>query len=314
MVDGTEGAEKGSKKVSENAESRDDTTADKVYEEVAAESKGEEMKKDEGAKSCCSCCSSCCSGKIKSLPHAAIVLIGVLVLGVLLLFMNGSHLSKKSVEALASESLGVDVTIEEMRYEPKEKRVTITGLKIANPEGFDSPYLLETGKVVVEGKSFSKKEVVFSNIVFSDSFIYLDINQETTNLSAMADNVKKEDDGNKKKSKKKKKSKYPGIVVENLVFESAKLMPSQGLQKLGLKVVSLPDISGGIGQEGDGVTPEEVIDGVMRAVIRVSAQRTSGSSMLFSDLLEKSLDSLSEFKFDRGTLEQIEKSLETFIK
>jgi hypothetical protein len=209
-------------------------------------------------------------------PLKTFMIIGAAILiAVLLIYLNFSQISKAAIEKLASNSLGVPVTIGNMEIDAREKKITVTDLKIANPEGFETPYLMESQTVLVDGESFSRDKVVFEEMLFKGTVIHFIMDEKETNLSALGKNLKKPD------REKTEAEKSPvKIVIRELTIGNARLVPSPNLVKLGVREVELPVISGSVGDPETGISPQRAITEVTKIIVNVAAERATRSDFV----------------------------------
>jgi len=84
---------------------------------------------------------------IKKLLIGVVVLLVVAVGGVIFYL---DSLVKGGIEVVGSEVLGVEVRVGGVSLSPLSGQGSISGLTIANPEGFDSPYAFELGEVALQ--------------------------------------------------------------------------------------------------------------------------------------------------------------------
>ncbi len=221
----------------------------------------------------------------------AILTLGgiILVLVLLLIYMNISRISKAAIEEITSNALGVPVTIEEMLVEPRELRVTVSGLKIANPAGFEEPYALEAQQIIIEGENFSREKLVFNEMSFSGTIVYLAIKDQKSNLSELSENLARE----KVPDSDPASTEGPRIVVHDLSISDARLVPSQMLIEMGAQEVNLPRISGSIGEREDGISPDRAISEVTGIILDVAAKRAIRAGIM-KGLEDKASDSLAD--------------------
>ena len=77
-----------------------------------------------------------------------VILISITALSIFV-YLNFSSFTKKMIEEVASESLGVKVTIAKFDLSLTEKSVTINGIAIANPTGFSDTNALKLNNIKV---------------------------------------------------------------------------------------------------------------------------------------------------------------------
>ncbi len=230
------------------------------------------------------------SGATVFATSVAFIIVALIAVG-FYVYMNLSGFSKAAVESLASKTLGVPVTIAEMEVNLDEMSVLISGLRVGNMPGFASENIMEVGTINVSAQSLSREKVVFDDIIVSDSVIYLDIHNEKTNLYALSENIKaKEAQPESAANDNKPVTK---VVVNRLLIENAKLEATSNLPDVDVRPVTLPDISGSIGRETGGVTPEKAVREVGLIVTKVALRRAIRTNLIDS-LVEKKLDDAVE--------------------
>mmetsp|Transcript_46815 Transcript_46815/g.100108 ORF Transcript_46815/g.100108 Transcript_46815/m.100108 type:complete len:247 (+) Transcript_46815:108-848(+) len=80
------------------------------------------------------------------------VALAVLFCALLVTVKGGAFggIAKQLIESWDHRYLGVQVTIRSIRLHPFMGKVIITGLKMANPPGYSSEYMLQAGKLVLD--------------------------------------------------------------------------------------------------------------------------------------------------------------------
>ena len=144
----------------------------------------------------------------------AILIVLPFVLGV---FVAGT------IRTVAPQILGVPVKVNWVSLSFLRGRVGVHGFEIGNPEGFNTPYLLHAGKVVVDlhvpdllhGKTHIEKLHVIGPHVWYHRKL------TESNLSVLLDGLDKRFPKNEKEeddSKDKKKEKKP-VVIDHFLFD-----------------------------------------------------------------------------------------------
>ncbi|MDX1490109.1 MAG: hypothetical protein R3332_02410 [Pseudohongiellaceae bacterium] len=101
---------------------------------------------------------------IKKLLGAALALF--IVVGVIVYFYYESAI-KSAIEIAGSNALGTQVTVEGVSLSPLSGQGSITGLTVANPEGFEAPYAIELGELALA----INVDSLFSDIIEIDSIL-----------------------------------------------------------------------------------------------------------------------------------------------
>ena len=120
------------------------------------------------------------------LPTALIIL---LIVGAVVYFFDS--IVQRGIEVVGSQVLGAGVTVSSVSISPLNGSGTIRGLRIENPEGFNSDYAIQIEEVSVNINASS----VFGDVVEIESvrFVQPQINYETRittdNIRALLDNL-----------------------------------------------------------------------------------------------------------------------------
>jgi len=150
------------------------------------------------------------------------VVIGMVVLVILVvvvgwLMMNG--LVRKGVEVGATGALGVKTTLASASVHPFGGSVTLSGLNIANPEGFTENDLLtrEKGTVKVRMGSLMSKTVEVEDILIEKPVLTIESKGlgQKTNISTVMDGMGK---GEKKEAAQKEGK---GIKIKHIMIKGA---------------------------------------------------------------------------------------------
>lgn len=222
---------------------------------------------------------------------AVIVITGVVAV------LNFSSVARAAIERVASNTLGVPVTIGALDIDLQNKTVTAGGLRIGNPAGFAKPYAMSFDTISVAAESLSGEKLVFSEILVSGTDINIEVNETTTNLHAIKENV---DRGAAARGPSDKP--LPKVVIRTLRFEKASLNPAVTLTGGDMQSVVIPDITmNGIGERENGILVSEAMVQVLNHVIQV-ASRAAAKSGFFEGL---AADRLKELGISSSVIDQI---------
>lgn len=111
-----------------------------------------------------------------------LLLLAIVVIGGGYLYFNFNSIVLRTTEKVATNALGVKVTIDDFNLALTDKRVTVSGIRIANPEGYKGPYIMEIGSVDVGLNTANKSLIDFKNIDVNDSVVNVEINQKGMNV------------------------------------------------------------------------------------------------------------------------------------
>ena len=97
----------------------------------------------------------------KPLLTATSIAIAAIFGGGVYFMVNLGSLAEQVTERIASQALGVAVQIEEMDVSLQERSVTVQGITVANPPGFQNNHALSIEKVRVSLEAVSKALITF---------------------------------------------------------------------------------------------------------------------------------------------------------
>ncbi len=196
-----------------------------------------------------------------SVKKIVFAVLALLVIGFVALYLNLGSIAKTIAEKVGSETMGVKVSIGKIDIDGIEKSVTISNIKIANPDGYSKPYAMKLGLINIALDSFSKELLVFNDVSVKDAEIFLEVNKNGTNLSAL----KKYIDQNTSTSTDAKKevkasTEAPEVILKHFLLSGTQLHPTVTLIGGDLKTVTLPDIKlTGVGEKQGGTSARSVI-------------------------------------------------------
>ena len=200
-----------------------------------------------------------------------ITMVGAFVLvGVVVVLMNMGSMVKATVEKIASDTLGVPVTLAALEIKPAEMTVTVTGLNVGNPQGFTKPSSFTIGKIGLTAETLSPELLVFQKIDVESTAINLEVSENATNLSTISRNVNSKAAAETTSAQQKQP---PKIIVRELVFNGVTLNPSATLIGGDMMPVDITNLRlTGIGEKENGVLASEAITQVLESVTKTSLQ------------------------------------------
>lgn len=200
----------------------------------------------------------------------------LLVAGVMYLYVNMNTLAKDMTEQVASNALGVPVTIGEMDIRLDEQKVVVNAIAIANPEGYKKENAIEIDNVTVAMESWSKDMLTFAMIGVSGTKVDLEVRPQGTNLG----DIKKKVEARSKtvvgaeptadQVADVQSNKHDiKVVVRHFVMKSAQVTPTITLLKKDLNPISVADIHlQGIGEKENGILAREAVAQIMNGVLQ----------------------------------------------
>ncbi len=154
---------------------------------------------------------------LKRILFVAALLVVVAMLGSG--YVNG--LVKEHVEASASQSLGVQTSLDVLRLGLLSSDCDIRGLNVSNPQGFsETPFLsLGSGRVAVALTSLLSDEIRIPELTLEDLSLNLEVTEAGANYETILENVKKGSGGAEDESDKR-------FIIDRLVMKSVHLKGS----------------------------------------------------------------------------------------
>ncbi len=202
------------------------------------------------------------------------LLVIVFIAGAIYIYVNMNSLALQITEQYASQALGVPVKIGAMDIKLEQKSVTVSDIRVSNPEGYKKPNAITIKKIEVAGENFSKELLTFKTIKVDGTDVYLEVVGQTTNLGDMKNNIGKNNPAGAQAStasdsNKANASKDPKVIIRKMALTQAQLHPSVTLIKHDFKPIKTPDIHlTGIGEKENGILAQEAMEQVMSAVLQ----------------------------------------------
>lgn len=118
------------------------------------------------------------------------VLLGLIVLVMAAILML-DHIARKAVEIGGEAAMGVPTTLDKLSLKPLKGEGDLEGLKIGNPEGFETPHFmrLSDGSAALDTGSLFKSTVVMNSIELSGLDIHLEKREEGANYEVILKNM-----------------------------------------------------------------------------------------------------------------------------
>lgn len=145
----------------------------------------------------------------------------------LLLFLG--PVVKVAVETFGPRMLGVPVSVDKVAVSIIHGTVEIRGFEIGNPEGFDSPYLLHSDRVLADlrVRELLHGRCHFQEILVLGPRVWYHRKLTASNLSTLLDGLdsrtaeekEKRDKAKGKDQEKKKDGKKSAVVIDHFLFD-----------------------------------------------------------------------------------------------
>jgi len=188
------------------------------------------------------------------------------------LYMNLGSITKVITERLASDALGVGVTISTLDIDVQNKIIDVGDIRIKNPDGYAKPYVMSIDSIRVQAQTLSKDLLNFQDITVTGTDVYVEVKEGSTNLHTLRDQVA--NIAAQRKAEKPVESKEGEtpvkVIIQNFLLDRAALYPSVTLiQEQDLQPVTIPPIRlTGIGERENGVLVQDAVAQIARHLMK----------------------------------------------
>lgn len=217
----------------------------------------------------------------------SVVLFVALIGGVAYFYLDG--LVTTGIEVVGSQVLGAQVTVESASISPLNGSGSIRGLRVENPEGFDSQYAFELEEVAVQinvGSVFSDV-VEVDSVVITEPAITYERRLTSDNISALMDNLPSGGGGDAAAESGDEASSQ--LIIREFLMRS----PQLNLVAASIEApIPLPNISlSNIGEESNSAT---VADAMRQILGAISTSILNSDPPIFDMLRENVENTLQE--------------------
>ncbi len=204
------------------------------------------------------------------------IFVLLLVGGAVYLYMNMDSIAKQITEKVATDTLGVPVTIKSMKISLEDKKIVVSGINISNPSGYKKRNAVEIRSITIAAQTLSKELLTFARIEVDGTNVNLEVNNKGTNLGDIKGNISQ---GSKPESKGKGGD--IKVIVKKFSLTKAQLNPSVTLLGGDLAYITVPDIHlRNIGAKENGVLANEAMAQIMEAVFQKFNKAAGGAGFL----------------------------------
>lgn len=203
------------------------------------------------------------------------VFVVVVAIVVIYVYSSLDSLIQQAVEKYGSEATQAEVKLNQVKLNITSGQGALSGLKVGNPKGFNTPAAFQLGtiSVNVDTSTVTANPVVIKQIVIEAPEVTYELGPSGSNVAAIQKNVdaymaklgvkpgggapqKAQSDGDGKK-----------VVIETLTVRGGKVNVSATILQGKAMSAPLPEINlKNIGKESGGATPAEVSAKVLTAL------------------------------------------------
>jgi hypothetical protein len=210
------------------------------------------------------------------LGKKVLIVVGVLLLvvaGVVFYVMtNLDSIVKAAIEKYGSETTKTAVRVSSVKIRLSAGSGEISGLTVANPRGFSSPYIFSLEKISakIDVHSITSSPIVINELRISSPQVVYELNQDLdSNLSVLKKNVQAASASSTKKAGKEKPgSKEIRIIIKKLVIGSGSIEAHAAAfkdrpQSVTLKHFEMANVGG-----REGATPARIAEEILTTLLK----------------------------------------------
>lgn len=205
----------------------------------------------------------------------SIIFILLIAAGIFL-YLNFGSLAKQAAEKIASNALGVNVSISSLDVSLKEKRAVLNGLRINNPPGYKKSHIITADRINIGLKAASKQLIDFDDVTVDGVVVNMEVNEKGVNLQDLKKLAAQ------KKQKESFGSEQVRVIVRKMVINTSTLNPSITLLDRDVASIKIPTVYvSGIGSRENGVLARDAVSQILVKYI-AAAEREAGQAGMFS--------------------------------
>lgn len=209
-------------------------------------------------------------------------IIGLFVLVLLVaaggyLYFNFTNIVLRASEKVATNALGVNVTIGGLDLSLAEKRVSVSDIRIANPSGYKGRYIMQVADVTIGLDTASKQLIDFNNIDVTGSTVNVEVNEKGMNV---LDLKKKLASGSSKEETPATTEDAIKVIVKKMAINATTINTSVTFLDRDIASITMPSVRfSNIGQ-GGGVDADEAINKVFTKYLTSIQTEVSKQNLL----------------------------------
>lgn len=153
----------------------------------------------------------------KSIKYSLAGIACILLLGFLVLTFSLDYLVKSGIESTGSEMMKSEVTVENVSISPFSGSGTIEGLRVRNPEGFDSDYaiVMKSFELSLNVGTLLSDTLVVNRIVIDEPALSVIQKLPENNLRILMKNMEE--------STQEESSSSGGMIIEQLLVRNGRV-------------------------------------------------------------------------------------------
>lgn len=196
-----------------------------------------------------------------------LLIVAVIGAAIYFVFTNLDAIVKTAIEQVGSQTTQTDVRVDKVKIKLTDGAGTISGLTIANPNGFAAPNAFSLGEIdtQIDINTLTKGPITINKVIIRKPQVFYEMNKDReSNLNALYKNIAAGGgDGSTKKPAAK--SNEPKLIIRHFqVAEAtveANVVPLNKKLTLKIPTIDLKNLGG-----KSGATPSEISKQVLDAI------------------------------------------------
>lgn len=213
---------------------------------------------------------------MKKIIAVVIVIALIAIAGFYYLYSNLDRLVESAIEKYGSRATQTPVEVAGVSIRLAEGAASISGLTIANPVGFSTPYAFTMEDIAtrIDFKNSTRDKIVIDEVLINASDVVYEINDERkTNLLELKNNIAGEPT---KPEPEARPAEQPNLVIRRLVFTGgevhANIGPLDRQYELALPAIEMANLGG-----ESGAPPAEITRQILNRLLdRVYSEVKAG--------------------------------------
>ena len=225
---------------------------------------------------------------VKILVGIVIALVVVVLALVLTLPLTIGPIVKTAASVGGPAALGVPVSVGDVKLSPLSGSLTISQVKVGNPEGYSKgeAFAVEKVEVGLKTASLISDTIVVKKIEIDAPAIAYESKDGKSNFDAMLANAKSSSEKEKAKKPDEKKA-GKKVVIEEFTLKSGKVSYSSGLTMGKAISLPLPSVTvRDIGKSSGGTSFVDALTEVLNGILGGLTQAVTGAAGQAGDMLK----------------------------
>ena len=208
--------------------------------------------------------------KIISRVILSVVILVLLVVVAVWLLIN--PIAKSAVQSGTSDALGVKTTLKSINVSLLRGTVVMNGLNISNPEGFNSAYLLDSGRFEVEVSTASllSDTVEIRKLELDRLEVHIEQKLPFSNVAQIMKNIKSSSAEKDEDKSDGKKVKIERVLIRNVVahFHLPAVMGKAKIVKVEVPLIELKNVSSDKSGSAAGQLVAQLFPAILSSIIK----------------------------------------------